>query len=186
MKTLLFTFISILAFAIWAFGASFFTHEWQLYAACAGVFLLGGGLSLLPGSGYRSKREAIVFIGRFAGGFLAYAVIWSAAWFSFRNTFGEITGSFLGLMALAAVIGKKGTFPGGFFSGVAVIFLWHTIGYYTGGFLYEALQNRGQFAIQLDAAPKTIVHLARLAWGLGYGAGLGYGLSRWLQLSRQA
>lgn len=186
MKTLLFTLVSILAFAVWAFGSSIFDLEWQLYAACATLFLLGGGLSLLPGSGCQSKQEATRFVIRFALGFLAYSVIWSIAWFTFRNTFGEITGSFVGLIALAAVLGKKKVFPAGFLSGVAVIFLWHTIGYYTGGFLYEMIQNRGPFGIELKVEPKTIVHLARLAWGLGYGAGLGYGLNRWLQLSRQA
>ncbi len=186
MKPWLFTLISLFAFAFWAFGGSFFEREWQLYAACATTFLLGGGLSLLPGSGYRSKREATEFVVRFALGFLAYAVIWSVAWFTFRNTYGEITGSFLGLAALAAVLGQKKKFPSGFLSGVAIIFLWHTIGYYTGGFLYEMLRNRGQFGVELGTAPETTVHIARLAWGLGYGAGLGYGLSRWLQLSRQA
>lgn len=186
MKTLLFTLISILAFAIWAFGSSLFSSESQLYTGCAAVFLIGGGLSLLPGSGYQSKKEAAQFVGRFALGFLAYAVIWSVAWFTFRNTFGEITGSFFGLIALAAILGKTKPFPGGFLSGVAVLFLWHTIGYYTGGYLYEILQNRGQFGIELNTTTKTITHIARLAWGLGYGAGLGYGLSRWLQLSRQA
>ncbi|MDF1739264.1 MAG: hypothetical protein P1U86_08900 [Verrucomicrobiales bacterium] len=186
MKTLLFTVVSLLAFTFWAFGASLFNHEWQLYTACAATFLLGGGLSLLPGSGYQSKREATIFIGRFTLGFLAYAVIWSVAWFTFRNTFGEITGSFLGIIAMAAILGNRKGFPGGFLSGVAIIFLWHTVGYYTGGFLYEMLQNRGTFGVELGTTPKTVTHIARLAWGLGYGAGLGYGLSRWLQLSRQA
>ena len=186
MKTWLFTIVSILAFAIWAFGSSVFEREWQLYSACATTFLLGGGLSLLPGSGYRSKREVCRFVVRFALGFLAYAVIWSVAWFTFRNTFGEIIGSFSGLIALAAVLKERKGFPSGFMSGVAILFLWHTIGYYSGGFLYEMLQDRGPFGIDLKVDSKTITHLARLSWGLGYGAGLGYGLSRWLQLSRQA
>lgn len=185
MKTFLFTLISLLSFTIWAFGSSIFSQEWQLYAGCAAVFLVGGGISLLPGSGYKTNRERTEFVLRFALGFLAYAVIWSVAWFTFRNTLGEIMGSFFGLIALVAVLGKGKNFPGGFLSGVAVIFLWHTIGYYTGGYLYEILQDRGRFGIKLNAEPKTVVHLARLAWGLGYGAGLGYGLSRWLQLSRQ-
>jgi len=186
MKTFLFTLISLLAFALWAFGSSVFAKEWQLYAGCALIFLIGGGISLLPGSGYQTKRELTEFVARFALGFLAYSVIWSIAWFTFRNTTGEIAGSFFGLIALVAALGRGHAFPGGFLSGVAVIFLWHTIGYYTGGFLYEMLQNRGRFGIELNTEPRTIVHLARLSWGLGYGAGLGYGLSRWLQLSRQA
>lgn len=186
LRTLLFTAVSLIAFAVWALGSSVFQSEWQLYAACAAVFLLGGGISLLPGSHTNSRSKRSEFLLRFALGFLVYAVIWSVAWFTFRNTFGEICGSFFGLIGLVAVFGKGRTFSGSFLSGVAVIFLWHTVGYYTGGFLYEMLQNRGRFGIELSIDPKTIVLIARFAWGLGYGAGLGYGLSRWLQLSRQA
>ena len=122
----------------------------------------------------------------FAGGFLLYAVIWSVAWFSLPNTFGEITGSFFGLLAFTAVLRTTLKFPQSLMTATAVIFLWHTLGYYTGGFAYLSLQNKGPLGIILSAEPTTVRLVARLSWGLFYGLGLGIGITRLLHLSRQS
>ena len=58
-----------------------------MYAACAIIFLGLGGLALLPGAGHRDIRSRWSFCLRFALGFIAYSVIWSVLWFTFRDTF---------------------------------------------------------------------------------------------------
>jgi hypothetical protein len=121
---------------------------------------------------------------RFSLGFLIYAFVWSVAWFAFRNTFGEVIGSFLGLLALVAVLRQGRSKTQDLFTATAVVFFWYTLGYYLGGQSYEALQNRGALAIELPWERTTVVTLARFSWGLFYGLGLGFGLARMLQASR--
>ncbi len=152
-----------------------------MYALCALVFLVGGGLALLPAARLSGRRAAGLCI-RFAIGFSLYAVAWSAAWFTFRNSFGETLGSFVGLLALTSVLKAKGGPAAGsaLLAATASVFLWHTLGYYAGGFAYQALQGRGAFAVDLPLGAASTTTLARFSWGLCYGIGLGYGLSRLL------
>ncbi|MEM1443705.1 MAG: hypothetical protein AAGF67_15270 [Verrucomicrobiota bacterium] len=118
--------------------------------------------------------------------FLPYAVIWSVAWFSLPNTAGEIIGSSLGLTALTTILIKWNRWKLSPLTATAILFLFHTVGYYLGGLAYAALQGRGPLGISLEADPATIRLIARLSWGVGYGLGLGWGLSKLLYLSRQS
>lgn len=176
--TLLFTLVALLSFSIWAAGSRFYSSEKGMYVLCAVVFLGLGGLALLPGSGIRGGRALAAFAGRFALGFALYAVIWSVAWFTFRNTFGEILGSSCGLLALVALLRPDRGADQGLLAATALVFFWHTLGYYAGGFLYDTLQDRGTFGAALPFGRGTTVMLARFAWGLCYGLGFGYGLVR--------
>jgi hypothetical protein len=181
--TLSFTLVALLAFAVWAVGSSWYTSETGMYTLCAVVFLGLGGLALSPAGGAKGKRS-LGFSLRFAAGFLIYAFAWSVAWFAFRNTFGEVLGSFVGLIALVAVLRQGMAKKPELLTATATVFLWHTLGYYLGGQSYEALQNRGVPAIELPWERGTVVILARFSWGLFYGLGLGFGLARMLQSSR--
>lgn len=185
-RTILFTVTSLLSFSAWAFGSGVFSSEISMYSACAAVFLILGGVSLLPGSQLHSAGEKALFCLCFLVGFLLYAVVWSVAWFSFRDTFGEVIGSAIGLLILTAILRIKLKGTGSLMTAFAALFLWYTLGYYTGGFLYKALQNRGPFGIDLAASAQTITLLARFSWGLCFGLGLGFGLSRMIHLSRQS
>lgn len=184
VPVILFTIVSLLAFSVWVFGDTLFPSQAAMYAACAVVFLGLGGIALLPGSGI-GKGCRCRFLLAFASGFVAYAFLWSASWFTLSNTFGEIMGSFLGLLAFVAVLRApmKWSFP--LLTGVAVVFLWHTLGYYIGGFAYQSLQGRGAAPLSLDMDRDSVVLLARMSWGLAYGAGLGIGITRLIHLSRQ-
>lgn len=177
--------VALLSFSVWAFGGALFSSEPMMYAGCAAVFLGLGGPALLPASGFR-RKSAISFCAAFAVSYCLYALIWSVAWFSLPNTFGEIIGSLLGLTAFALAIRKwmKLTVP--LLTGVSILFLFHTVGYYAGGFAYEALQGRGPAGITLSWSPKDIRLCARLSWGLFYGIGLGLGICKFLYLSRQS
>lgn len=177
-----FTVTALLSFSVWAFGQQIFPSEPAMYAFCALVFFGLGGLSLGPAAGVKGAREFFPFALRFGLGFAAYAVVWSVAWFTFRNTFGEVIGASLGLLALVWVL-KPGVRkePGGLTGATALVFLCHSLGYYTGGFAYESLQNRGLLGVPLPFEGDTVVTLARLSWGLFYGLGLGCGLARLVQ-----
>ncbi len=157
-----------------------------MYAVCAAVLLGLGGFALVPFSGITGSKRIANWILAFGCGIASYAFLWSVAWFTFRNTFGEIVGSTIGIFALVTILKKwmRFRFP---FTGVfATMFFWHTLGYYTGGFAYDCLQGRGPFGIDLDATRTQIATLARLSWGLFYGLGFGAGLSYLLQTSRQS
>lgn len=185
VSVVFFSLVALLSFSVWAFGGALFSSEPMMYAGCALVFLGLGGPALLPASGFRG-RPAIVFCIAFALSYCVYAVIWSVAWFSLPNTFGEIVGSLLGLTAFALAIRKWTKLAVPLLTGVSVLFLFHTVGYYAGGFAYEALQGRGPTGLSLSWEPKNIRLLARLSWGLFYGIGLGLGICRFLYLSRQS
>jgi len=184
LAILLFTIVALLAFSVWAFGGALFPSQPTMYAGCAVVFLGFGGPALLPGSGIERGRR-LRFCLAFATAFVVYAFLWSAAWFALASTFGEILGSSLGLLAFVALLRglMKWSFP--LLTGVAVVFLWHTLGYYLGGFAYASLQDRGPLPLSLAMDRDSVVLLARMSWGLAYGAGLGLGITQLTHLSRQ-
>ena len=113
------------------------------------VFFGFGGAALLPAVGF-SGKSAIRFCIAFSVGYLIYAVIWSVAWFTIPKTIGEIVGSLIGLIAFGLILRKWMKLDLPMLSGVAILFLFHTVGYYLGGFAYDSLQNRGPAGIELS------------------------------------
>lgn len=186
LPTLLFTLVALASFATWALGSHFFSSEPAMYAMCAAIFLGLGGLALSPAGHFPVRKTRLAFSLRFGLGFIAYSFLWSVCWFTFRDTFGEVTGSFTGLLALIAILGRERYLTGSLVTATALVFLWHTLGYYTGGFTYMALQGRGPFGVEPFLEPKSMIILARFSWGLFYGLGLGFGLTCLLQRSRQS
>ncbi len=167
VPSLLFAFVAVIAFCTWAFGGSIFKSETMLYTACSLVFLGLGGLALHPYSGIQSRGKMAI---TFALGFAIYSVIWTIAWFAFRNHFGEVIGSFAGLMGMMLIFKKMLKLSTSLIALVAIAFLWHTLGYYAGGYAYKVIPT---------------ATTAKLAWGAFYGLGMGLGLSQAIQLSRK-
>lgn len=186
IQTGLFTLVAVASFCVWAFGGRVFSSEKMMYAGCAAVLLGLGGISLVPGSGLSGIKRVMNWSIAFAVAFTTYAAIWSMAWFVFRNTFGEIIGSTLGLFSLVFVLKHWMKFSFGMLSVTGVLFLFHTLGYYSGGLFYDSIQGRGIFAFEPDLDRKTIATVAKLAWGAFYGLGFGAGMSWLLQTSRQS
>lgn len=181
----LFLLVSILSFSVWAFGSSLFPNEPTMYAGCALVFLGLGGAALLPASGI-SGKAVLPFCLSFSIAYLAYAFLWSVAWFSLPGTFGEVLGSALGLLAFAAIFIRWNHLKTTLLVATSILFLFHTVGYYLGGFAYQSLLGRGPLALTPDLPAETVQLLARLSWGAGYGLGLGWGIARLLYLSRRS
>ena len=171
IPTALFTAVSLGSFALWAFGAGRFLHsETSLYIACATVFFVLGGLSLLPFSGVGEKTFNRKIFWLFPASFLLFASFWCAGWLLFRSHFGEIIGSAVGIFAMTAVLKAGLRFSRTIFEAAPVVFCTYTIGYYIGEKLYQ------------DIGGTT----GKLAWGLGFGVGLGLGLSYLIQLSQRS
>lgn len=157
------------SFAIWAFGSQFFASEMSLYSACAIVFLLLGGVSLLPYSGMGSNRVNLRLLWLFPLAFVIYAVTWCFGWFTFRNHFGEIMGSAIGILAITSVFKLGLRFKTTVFEAASVVFFCYTIGYYLGEKAYQVYSGTP----------------GKLGWGVGFGLGMGAGLSYLVAISRR-
>jgi hypothetical protein len=169
--------VSLTGFSVWAVaGKWFYAHlgEAGLYGACLLVFLGVSGLLLPPlvVASPRLVRFYLVFI----PAFLAYAVVWSGAWFTLHFGLGEWLGSLLGSIAFAAVVGWGFRNFRGFVAACAVLFCFHSAGYFLGGRLMYWLASPDA-AHALPAFSKAQLSiLAKLAWGLLYGLGFGAGI----------
>lgn len=186
IPTGLFTLVAVASFCVWAFGGSFFSSEKTMYAGCAVVLLGLGGLSLTPRSGLDGYKRVTNWSIAFAFAFTIYAILWSIAWFVFRNTFGEIIGSSLGIFSMVLILKYWMKFNYTVLSVTGVVFLFHSLGYYFGGLFYDSINGRGILAFTPDLDRQAIGTLAKLAWGVFYGLGFGAGMSWLLQTSRQS
>ena len=163
-----FTLVSLASFSVWAFGGGkWFSSTGSLYTACAVVFFVLGGLSLLPFSGTNNQAVNWKILWMFPLGFLSFAVFWCIGWFAFPNHFGEIMGSALGIVAMTALLKRFLGIDKPLLETAAVVFLCYTIGYYLGEKIYGEVGGLG----------------GKLGWGLGFGGGLGLGLGYLIQQS---
>ncbi|MEM8954803.1 MAG: hypothetical protein AAGD22_11680 [Verrucomicrobiota bacterium] len=169
-----FAILSVLSYAVWAFGGRMSTIT--LYTTTALVFVaLSGPLlyPLLPPPGRLRKLYAV-----FVPGFIAYAALWCVGWFVIRAAAGEILGSAAGLAAFTIIIVLILRPRASFLAIFAILFTFHTLGYTIGGMCYYAANGQGILAPLLE----THIALGRLLWGffhgLGFGAGLGFAFSQ--------
>lgn len=150
--------VSLLAYSIFAFRLIRGTVP--LYTSTAIIYLglTGVVLSRLVGVRGITGRFSLLF----ATAFLAYAIAWCVFWFGLRGKhLADLWGSAVGLTLMAALLrsgfGQRG---GDFLAMVAVLFGFHTLGYYLGQVLHDCVRG----------AP------GRMLWGLGHGLGFGAGL----------
>ena len=159
---LTFGLVSVVAYSIWAFRLVPGTVG--LYTTTAVLFLGLGGFALsrlVPAPARR--RFPLVF----AVAFFAYAVAWCAFWFGLGGKFqADLWGAAAGLLAMTWIFRRTCTPAGTFLAGFAVLFTFHMLGYALGEELYAVVRR----------APGRLLWGA--AHGLGFGAGLGYVLSR--------
>lgn len=153
---------SLLVFGSWAVaGRQFYRSmggEAGAYAAWALLFLITAPLLLsrllaAPGKRWRFTRV-------FAAGFLAYAAAWCAGYMILRGPAGEWLGSIAGSLAYTAVlqVSADRRSVAGFLTQWGVFTLLHSLGYFSGSWIFEALHH--------STASKIL-------WGVTYGLGTG-------------
>ena len=142
-----------------------------MYAGCTLVFVLGTGLLLHRLiSGERSYGR---FNKMFFPAFVAYALVWSVAWFKLGFGKGEWIGSALGCAVFVSVLALFFGQWQGWLSAWLVLFLCHSAGYFIGGEFYYPSDH--------GAAHKL---LWGLLYGLGFGAGFGFAFWKLQSASR--
>jgi hypothetical protein len=167
--------VSILSFAVWAFGGKWFhTHvgEGGLCLGCVLVFLVFTGLALHPL--VFGAQRLFRFYKTFVPAFCVYAVAWCAAWFMLQFGLGEWLGSFAGSVVLAAGIGFGFRNWHPLLKVSLVMFVLHSAGYFLGEMVWRWLagvSNPGFFGDNASLISKLAYGLV---YGLGTGAGVGY------------
>ena len=155
--SLSFGIVSLIAYSIWAFRLV--PGQAAMYSTIAAVYLVLSGLALSRLVVVRGA--AVRFSLLFAIGFLLYAIAWCLLWFTLKGKYhGDLWGSLLGLALLTWLFQKAFQSVNPFLPAFAVLFLFHSMGYYLG---YEMNTYFGGTA-------------GKLLWGAGHGLGFGAGL----------
>lgn len=170
-----FTIVSLAGFAVWAFAGGWFYRnmgEVGLYAVSALVFIGVAGLVMPPliVGPNRVRR----FYGVFGPAFLLYAIVWSLCWFIFKGRLGEWMGSFFGSVVFALASARLLRSNHHLVVAVIVLFALHSAGYFLGGMAYMSQRNPPEFMQGLSRS--QIGFIAKMLWGLLYGAGFGAGI----------
>lgn len=156
-----FTILSLAGFLPWVLAGRWFyknVGEIGLYATCAVVFLAFSGpclhrLIIGPGSLERIYRV-------FSLAFIVYAIVWTAAYMTWRGKIGGIVGALVGMVAMG------GTLAGAFgvqrqaLAVITALFASNLAGYFVGELVHNALTGTS----------------AKAAWGICYGLGFGAGI----------
>lgn len=171
-----FTVVSLAGFGLWAFaGPWFYSHvgEAGLYAASTVVFLGLAGLLMHPL--IEGVSKVIRFYKIFVPAFLLYAAVWCACWFAWRFGLGEWLGSLLGCAVFAVVLARSFHNWRPLPLMIIVLFLLHSAGYFAGSWTMNHLKPDFIPALA-QFSKQTIRTLAKLSWGVCYGAGFGLGI----------
>ena len=177
LGSIAFTGVSTLAFAVWAFGGSWFRGrggEPAMYAVIALVFMGLSGTSLHPL--LNGPRRWLRFYGTFVPALLAYAVVWSGFWFWLGSGIGEWLGALVGSATFIGVSAWRLRHRNGLILAGIVFFTTHTAGYFAGGRSMDHLIAIGRTEPARSDARARWFLFAKLSWGIAYGLGFGAGL----------
>jgi hypothetical protein len=157
-----FALTSVAVYGLWAAGGRALQRtlgEGGFYAVCAVLFVALGSFLLRPLTRLSLGKFAAIF----TTAFVAYAVAWCAAWFAAKGRVGEWIGSAAGAMAFCVVLAAWFKAWRALALMCLVLFIAHSAGYFAGGWSFSML--RQEHAV-----------VAKLAWGLLHGLGMGAGL----------
>lgn len=160
---------SLLVFATVAFG-----ERWMYrHLGLSGAYICWTLLFIAAGGGVLSRLvigpgRLIRFYILFSIAFLAYAIGWTAAYFTMPNRAGEWLGSIAGAVLMGAVLAWAFGAMREALKMIAVLFAGNSAGYFLGDFLNNTLHGKA----------------GMLAWGVAYGLGLGAGLGAALYLAQ--
>ena len=165
-----FCLVSLIVFATVAFGERWMYRSFTVlgaYLAWTVLFiLLSGGVfgSLVVGR-WRLPRFFLMW----ALAFFMYAAAWVVAYFTLRNTTGELLGSLAGSVLIALVFAAGFRSFGSAVKLSAVLFVSNALGYFLGGALYYSVGRP----------------LGMLLWGIAYGLFFGAGIGAALHFVQQ-
>lgn len=156
------------------FGTVAFAERWMYarlglygaYLAWTALFILLGGGAL--GSLVFGRWRLPGFYLLFGLAFFAYAAGWIGAYFTLRGAAGEWVGSLAGSFLMGCVFALGFGRPRSALNISAVLFVAHTVGYFLGSSLNDAVGGRA----------------GMLLWGAVYGLSLGAGLGAALHLAQ--
>ena len=172
-----FSLVSLGGFSVWAFAGRWFYRYWGeagLYAATTLVFVGLAGLLLHPL--VSGPRRLWRFWRVFVPAFLAYAVCWCLFWFALGGGLGEWLGSLAGSLALVAVTSWGLGNGQRFVSSSIAFFLAHSAGYFAGGLLMAWVLEAHHSGWLAGISKDLVGLIGKLSWGLAYGIGFGAGL----------
>ena len=177
-----FTLVSLGGFAPWVIAGRWFYRnvgEVGLYAVCAVVFIgLSGPLlhRLIIGPGSLNRCYQM-----FSLAFLAYAIVWTAAWMTLARSSGGVTAGIVGSLSGIAVMGIVLTLgfkaPEATLKIIVALFITNLAGYFVGGWAHDgvlALKEGNALGLVLETQIRSL--LSKAAWGLCYGIGFGAGI----------
>ena len=173
-----FTLLSVAGFAPWAMiGRALYRNvgEAGLYAICALVFIgLSGPLlhRLILGPGSLARFYKI-----FGLSFFAYSALWMCGWMTLRGHLGSLAGLLAGTATMGWMLARAFDAGKEAFRVIAALFVLNSIGYFAGGWIEGSAMGMKSIWIPGGVLAKPAqAMLAKLLWGVCYGAGFGAGL----------
>lgn len=173
--------VSTAVFLVWAMAGGALGRalgEGGFYAVCALLFVSLSGWVL---EGLLIERHRLAaFYGLFTGAFGLYALGWCAAWFTLvrplNPTGAGWVGALAGTAAMAGVLCWSFGARGRFFAVFTVLFACNASGYFLGDYFYAFLKTQRAVELLGEIDPATRATLAKLLWGAAYGLGFGAGI----------
>ncbi|HSH92771.1 MAG TPA: hypothetical protein VK968_01350 [Roseimicrobium sp.] len=176
-----FALVSFAGFGPWVFaGRAFYkaVGEVGLYLACLVAFLAVSGPALQ--SLILGRRNLGRAYGLFTISFFAYAILWSVVWFAMAKPAGTKTAEWIaslaGTAAMTWVILKAFKATDHYAIIWMALFVGHSAGYFAGDFLHNWARSHSaaELLTSMDKAGRA--QLGRALWGLAYGLGFGAGI----------
>jgi hypothetical protein len=182
--------VSTTVFLVWAVAGGALGRslgEGGFYAVCAALFI---GLSGWVLEGLLVERGRLTaFYGLFTGAFGLYAVGWCAAWFTLvkplNATGAGWVGALAGTLLMAAVLGAAFGARGRLLAVFTVLFACNASGYFLGDYFYAFLKTPRAAQLIGELDPATRATAAKLLWGAAYGLGFGAGIGFALHLCQK-
>jgi hypothetical protein len=172
-----FTIVSLAGFAPWSLAGRWFHQtigEAGLYLTCAAVFIgLSGPLMhrLILG-----PDSLVRFYKLFGLAFAAYSVAWIAGWMSLRGQAGSLAGLLAGTALMGWILCTAFDTSRATLKVIGILFVLNALGYFGGGWVEGHIARLNEGIAGFAAEKKTRLILAKMLWGLCYGAGFGAGL----------
>lgn len=173
--------VSTAVFLVWAIAGVSLSRalgEAGFYAVCALLFI---GLSGWVLEGLLIERGRLAaFYALFTGAFSLYAIAWCLAWFTLVKPLNPAGAGWVGALLGTALMSGAFAWPFGArqycFAVFVILFACNASGYFLGDYFYSFLKTQRAMEIIGEIDPATRATLAKLLWGAAYGLGFGAGI----------